>query len=130
MGTGAGFPGVVISIFDLENNFHVKLYEKSPIKRKFLNDLKEKLSLNVEILKNINDHRVEADILVARAFRKLPVILGISREMAKKPRKIIILKGKNAKKEINSISLDQKYSYRLEHSITDDESKIIIFNRK
>ena len=46
----------------------------------------------------------------------------------KKPHKIIILKGKNAQEEINSISLDRNYSYKLEQSITDDDSKILIIN--
>ena len=35
LGTGAGFPGVILSIFDKKNNFHVKLYEKSTVKRIF-----------------------------------------------------------------------------------------------
>ena len=32
LGSGAGFPGLVIAIFNENKNFHVKLYEKSPIK--------------------------------------------------------------------------------------------------
>ena len=39
LGTGAGFPGVVIAIFNENKDFHVKLYEKSPVKRNFLNVL-------------------------------------------------------------------------------------------
>ena len=35
-GSGAGFPGIIVSIFDLKNTFHVKLFEKSPVKRFFL----------------------------------------------------------------------------------------------
>ena len=29
LGTGAGFPGIVLAIFNKNSNFHVKLYEKS-----------------------------------------------------------------------------------------------------
>ena len=36
LGTGAGFPGLVLEIFNKNKAFHVKLYEKSPIKRRFL----------------------------------------------------------------------------------------------
>ena len=36
LGTGAGFPGIVVEIFNKNKDFHVKLYEKSPVKRKFL----------------------------------------------------------------------------------------------
>ena len=35
LGTGAGFPGIVLSIFNKNNKFHVKLYEKSKVKCNF-----------------------------------------------------------------------------------------------
>ena len=57
-------------------------------------------------------------------------IIHISREMVKKPHKIIILKGKNAQSEINNVSLDHNYSYKLERSITDQDSKIILVDVK
>ena len=37
LGSGAGFPGMIIALFNKNPKFHVKLYEKSPIKRDFLN---------------------------------------------------------------------------------------------
>ena len=36
LGTGAGFPGIVIAIFNRNPEFHVKLYDKSRVKTKFL----------------------------------------------------------------------------------------------
>ena len=35
LGTGAGFPGLVIEIFNKNKAFHVKLYEKSIVKENF-----------------------------------------------------------------------------------------------
>ncbi len=35
LGTGAGFPGIVLAIFNKNPKFHVKLYEKSNINRPF-----------------------------------------------------------------------------------------------
>ena len=35
LGSGGGFPGIILAIFFNNYNFHVKLYEKSPIKSKF-----------------------------------------------------------------------------------------------
>ena len=46
--------------------------------------------------------------------------------MAKKPHKLIILKGKNAQEESNKAFKRQKYSYKFESSMTDQKSKIII----
>ena len=35
LGSGAGFPGIVLAIFNSNLDFHVKLYEKSPSKISF-----------------------------------------------------------------------------------------------
>ena len=129
-GSGAGFPGLIISIYDLKNKFHVKLYEKSPVKRQFLRDMANKLNLKVEILGNVYEEELKVDLIVSRAFKKLSEIIKISRENYTKPHKLIILKGKNAQIEINNVSLGSNYSYKLEESITEDDSKIIIVNAK
>ena len=129
-GSGAGFPGLIIAIFNKNPKFHVKLYEKSPVKRSFLNFIKEKLDIQFIVAENIYDEVIEADIVVARAFKKIDRIIEISREMIKKPHKIIILKGKNAQSEINNVSLGLNYRYKLERSITDNDSKIIIIDAK
>lgn len=130
-GSGAGFPGVILSIFDINNKFHVKLYEKSSVKRNFLNMVKHKLALkNVEVKDNVYDKFLSTDIIVCRAFKKLNEIIRISREITEKPHKLIILKGKNAQIEINNVSLDKNYSYKLISSITDKNSKIILIDAK
>ena len=126
LGSGAGFPGLVLAIFIKNPQFHVKLIEKSPIKREFLNNVVTKLNIDVEILDNVYEAKINADIIVARAFKKLDQIINISREKMKKPHKIIILKGKNAQFEINNVSLPSNYSYKLENSITSVDSKILI----
>ena len=45
MGSGAGFPGILIALFNNNPKFHVKLYEKSSVKRDFLNNMREKMNL-------------------------------------------------------------------------------------
>ena len=131
LGSGAGFPGLIIALNDEKGRFHVKLYEKSPVKRIFLKTIKEKLDIkNIDIKENIYENKILADVIVCRAFKKLDEILKISREIVEKPHKLIILKGKNAQIEINNVSLGSNYSYKLEESITEDDSKIIIVNAK
>ena len=130
-GSGAGFPGLIIALYNENSTFHVKLYEKSQVKRDFLRDVKNNLNIkNITIENNVYDKEILADVIVCRAFKKLDEILDISREIVKKPHKLIILKGKNAQSEINNVSLDTNYSYKLEKSITDDDSKIIIVEVK
>ena len=130
-GSGAGFPGLIIAFYDDNKFFHVKLYEKSPVKRTFLNHIKESLNLkNIEIINDVLVKEISTDIIVCRAFKKLEEIIRISREIVNKPHKLIILKGKNAQSEINNVSLGSNYSYKLENSITDNDSKIIIVDVK
>ena len=126
LGSGAGFPGLVLAIFNKNPEFHVKLYEKSPVKRDFLNYIKKKLNINVEINKNVYDGIINADYITSRAFKKLDQIIKVSREIIKKPHELMILKGRNAQDEINNVSLNSNYSYKLENSITDVDSKIIL----
>ena len=131
-GAGAGFPGLIIGFYNENLKFHVKLYEKSPVKRAFLIKIKEKLDIkNIEIENDVYERkRIVSDVIVCRAFKKLEEILKISRERVKKPHKLIVLKGKNAQSEINNVSLGSNYSYKLENSITDHDSKIIIVDVK
>ena len=72
--------------------------------------------------------KIDSNYIVCRAFRKLPYILKISRENCIKKHKIIIMKGRNAQQEINNTFKMNNYKYRLENSITDNDSKIIILN--
>ena len=130
-GSGAGFPGLIIALYNENSAFHVKLYEKSQVKRDFLRDVKNNLNIkNITIENNVYEKEVLAEVIVCRAFKKLDEILGISREIVKKPHKLIILKGKNAQSEIKNVSLESNYSYKMEKSITDDDSKIIIVEVK
>ena len=128
LGSGAGFPGLVIEIFNKNKAFHVKLYEKSPVKRRFLNNVIKELSLNAKVLGDFRDEVIDSEIIVCRAFKKLDQIIQVSREIVKKPHKLMILKGQNAQEEVKNSFKNIKYPYKLEKSITNIDSKIILMN--
>ena len=128
LGAGAGFPGLVVEIFNKNKSFHVKLYEKSPVKRQFLLKVITKLRLNAEVLGDVRNEKLDTDIIICRAFKKLDQVIQVSREIARKPHKLIILKGQNAQEEINKSFKNKKYPYKLEKSITNIDSKIILMN--
>ena len=130
LGSGAGFPGLILALFNTNNDFHVKLYEKSPVKRTFLENLSRKLSIKVQICGNVYEEVIESDYIVARAFKKLDEIIQVSREIAKKSHKLIILKGQNAQEDLKKAFNKKKYDYKFENSITNKDSKIIIVNYK
>jgi len=130
LGSGAGLPGLVIAIFNENKDFHVKLYEKSPVKRAFLEEISKKLSIRVDIKGNIYEEIVDADYIVSRAFKKLESVIQVSREIVKKSHKLIVLKGQNAQQDLKKAFKKEKYAYKLEDSITNKDSKIIIVDLK
>ena len=130
LGSGAGFPGLILALFNKNKDFHVKLYEKSPVKRAFLGEISKKLSIKMEIYGNVYEDPIDSDYIVSRAFKKLEAIIQVSREIVKKSHKLIILKGQNAQKDLKKAFNKEKYDYKLENSITNVDSKIIIVDFK
>ena len=133
LGTGAGFPGIILSIFYSDIiTFHVKLYEKSKVKVHFIKNIIQKLKLkNIYIYDNdYQSHILDTDYILCRAFKKLPEILRISRETSKKSHKLIVMLGKSAQEEINKASKDLIFKYKLVTSITASDSKILIIDAK
>ena len=126
LGSGAGFPGLVVEIFNKNRDFHVKLYEKSPVKRRFLMSAIKELRLNADVLGDVRHEVLDSDIIICRAFKKLDQVIQVSREIAQKPHKLMILKGQNAQEEVKNSFKTKKYSYKLERSMTNKDSKIIL----
>ena len=125
LGSGAGLPGIILSIANTNPNFHVKLYEKSPVKRAFLSDIQKITKFDIE--GNVYDYKtIRTNYIVCRAFKKLDLIFDISREKVKNPHKLIILKGKNALNDLKKLPKDKNYIYKTVDSITEKDSKIII----
>ena len=127
LGSGAGFPGMILAIFNKNKDFHVKLYEKSSVKCKFLNNIVKILDLNVHIYSDsFTKHKIDANYITVRAFKKLDEVMRISRETLKKPHKLIVMLGKSAQDEINKASKGLIYKYKLVNSITSSDSKILL----
>ena len=128
LGSGGGFPGICLSIYNKNPRFHVKMYEKSIVKSNFLKKVIKKLNLNAEVInKDVFKIKIVNGYVVARAFKKIDKILQISRENCQKIEKFIILKGKNAQVEAQKAFKGSNIKYSLEKSITEKDSKILIF---
>ena len=128
LGSGGGFPGICLSIYNKNPRFHVKMYEKSIVKSNFLKKVIEKLNLNAEVInKDVFKIKIVNGYVVSRAFKKIDKILKISRENCQKIEKFIILKGKNAQAEAQKAFKGSDIKYSLKNSITEEDSKILIF---
>ena len=87
------------------------------------------MRIKCDIHENVyNSNSISSDYILCRAFKKLQEVIRISREIVKKPHKLIVLKGKNAQEEINNVSKVEKFDYKLIKSITDNDSKILVAN--
>ena len=128
IGTGAGLPGVLLSILGYQN---LHLVEKSPKKSAFLETCKLHLGLNYKIhtkpIAEISD--VNIDYITARAFAPIEKIITATKKIIHKKTIYILLKGKSYLSELNFIN-PQKYSWQNYPSITSDESKIIVLGVK
>lgn len=87
IGTGAGFPGVVLKIFF--PNIKLTLIESNNKKANFLKYLVDKLELNdVEILNKraeelTSDYKEKFDIVISRAVAYLNIILELGVQLVK-----------------------------------------------
>tara|TARA_B100001123_G_scaffold283674_1_gene316026 strand:+ start:1449 stop:2084 length:636 start_codon:yes stop_codon:yes gene_type:complete len=134
IGSGAGFPGVVLAIAvkDRKIPLKIKLIEKSPKKVKFLRGLINELHLDVEVInKNIfeDPKKLMEDVLVARAFKPLKIIFELIHNKAENWNKIFIFLGKTGNNELLQASKVWDIEYKQRVSVTSNDSSIIEVKR-
>jgi len=134
LGSGAGFPGLIIAILAKDKKIHtkVKLVEKSPKKASFLREIVNDLNLNVEVL-NINAlthvKKLEADLIVARAFKPLKIILKFLNKNKQNWKKVFLFLGKTGHEELIQASKSWYIKYKQRMSITSSDSVIIVIDK-
>ena len=134
LGSGAGFPGLVIAIASKDRKIpiKIKLIDKSRKKVKFLKEIIKKLHLNVEVLHQnvlVGTTKLEGDVLVARAFKPLKIVLKLIHNKAENWKKIFIFLGKTGKNELEQVSKSWDIKYKQRVSITSNDSIVIEINK-
>tara|TARA_Y100001970_G_scaffold289873_1_gene421579 strand:- start:20729 stop:21340 length:612 start_codon:yes stop_codon:yes gene_type:complete len=125
MGTGAGLPGIILSIYGYNK---VSLVDSNSKKIKFITSVCKKCKINVKIF----HERVEKiplkkyDFVTARALANLNTLFLYSFRFLKKETKLIFLKGSSVFDEINIAKKYWKFNYNIKNSISDKRGKIII----
>ncbi len=129
LGSGAGLPGIVLAIIMKHKNSDMQfnLYEKSYHKSKFLEEVSRKLNLNTKVFnQNIfEQENLHSEIIVARAFKPMIVILDLVNKSFKKFNNIILLLGKNGKSSIKECQKKWKFDYVEKNSLTNEDSIMI-----
>ena len=134
LGSGAGFPGLVLAIAckDRKIPLKIKLIEKSSKKVKFLKNVIEELVLKVEVFnQNILEEEIKfvEDVFIARAFKPLKKILQLMHNNAENYKKIFIFLGKTGKNELLQASKSWDIEYKQRVSVTSSDSMVIEINR-
>ena len=124
VGTGAGLPGVVLSIMGRHD---VILCEKSPKKSNFLKKVQKELSLNYIV----HNRRIEdiiiknVYIIVSRAYASISKLILSNFHLISKETILVIHKGKKYMEEIKDAKKIFFFSYKKFKSITSNESVIL-----
>jgi len=129
IGSGAGLPGIVLSIILKGKKIAMKmnLYEKSYHKSSFLRLASKKLKLDSEIFQEDifkKKNLVSGSILV-RAFKPLPVILDLVEKNFEKYTNLIVFMGKNGKQLVEEAFKRWEFEYKERKSLTSDDSFLL-----
>ena len=128
LGTGAGLPGILLSIIGYKN---LHLVEKSPKKSAFIEICKSRLELDYTIHNQpLADVSLSnARYIVARAFAPISKILNFTKQMVTNQTQYVLLKGRSYLEELKLVS-NKNFSWKDFPSITSDESRIIVLQAR
>lgn len=126
LGTGAGFPGLVIAILSTQP---IVLVESRRKRFEFLAKTASKLALpHVSVhggrLENFETRSVS--VISARAFAPLPKLLEAAARFSHNDTVWILPKGRGAREELALIASTWHGKFHVEQSITDDAAAIIV----
>ena len=127
LGTGAGFPGLVIAAIEPERE--VVLVESRARRVEWLTRMTQMLDLP---LCRVEGSRLElvqpfpARVISARAFAPLPKLLRLSAPFSTKATTYLLPKGRSAAQDLQEMPARIRRMFHVEHSLTDTEAGIIV----
>jgi 16S rRNA (guanine527-N7)-methyltransferase len=127
LGSGAGFPGLVIAV--LRPDFNVHLVESRRRRVEWLAKAVAALGLpQCEVIgRKIEDApRLEVGIISARAFAPLPKLIKLARRFSTSDTVWLLPKGRSAAQEVAELPISLKTGFHVEQSATDADSGIIV----
>ena len=129
LGTGGGFPGVIVAIMlkNMKKKIKVQLYEKSHHKSFFLREVSRKLNLDTEVIQKdvFQTIDLESGSIMARAFKPLPVVLELVYKNFSSYKNLIVFMGKSGKKILKETLENWILDYEITKSITSEDSFLL-----
>lgn len=128
LGTGAGFPGLVLAL--IRPDVHFTLIESRRLRTDFLARVVAALDLGdrVEIVAGRAEKVVGRafDVLTARAFAPLERLFPLGLGLAGPGTRWVLPRGRNAAGELEAARRSWQGAFRIEPSVTDAEAGILI----
>jgi 16S rRNA (guanine527-N7)-methyltransferase len=125
IGSGAGFPGLVLSILGIPN---IHLIEATGKKVTFLRAVIADLNLSTEIVheraESLRDSRY--DVVTARAVGSVLDLLNYARHLIHKDSLCLFLKGQNADAELTEASKYWTFTRKKIQSLSDNSGSILV----
>jgi 16S rRNA (guanine527-N7)-methyltransferase len=128
VGTGAGFPGLVVAAVEPERQ--VVLIEPRRLRAEYLRAAVRELKLSqvtVELAK-VESVSARAAVISARAVSRVGALIASAAHCAEKNCIWLLPKGRNAREEVAEARLKWHGVFHVEHSITDPDSSIVVIS--
>lgn len=127
LGSGGGFPGLVVAIAATETGAKVHLIESDARKCAFLRAVSRETGVPVQVhTTRIEDARPEpSDVVSARALAPLEVLLGFTEPRLKPRGFALYLKGQTCDEEIEVASRTWRFSFEKIPSVTDRRAVVL-----
>ncbi|MEO1969043.1 MAG: 16S rRNA (guanine(527)-N(7))-methyltransferase RsmG [Sphingomonadaceae bacterium] len=129
LGSGAGFPGVVIAC--MRPDFRVTLVESRRKRITWLENMLQALGLEKSRVAGSTLQSVSsfpADVISARAFAPLPKLIDFSARFSTSDTIWVLPKGRSAAQEWQELPRRMRRMFHVEHSQTDAGAGIIVGN--
>lgn len=126
LGSGAGFPGLLIALLHAGP---VTLIEQRRLRADFLQCAAAALDLGPKahiLCANATQVRGHFDVISARAFAPLDRLFAAAAHLGTNQTRWVLPKGRNAKSELDAARASWQGDFRLEPSITDPDASIIV----
>ena len=129
LGTGGGFPGIVLAIMlkKTKKKIKINLYEKSHHKSVFLREVSRKLNLDTEVIQNdiFGTTELKTGTIIARAFKPLPVVIELVYKNFSSYKNLILFMGKSGKEILEETLKDWDLDFEQRKSITSEDSFLL-----
>lgn len=128
LGSGAGFPGMVIAV--MQPDLNVTLVESRRKRIDFLSAMAESLGIADRV--TVAGGRLEMlasaayDVISARAFAPLDRLLSLAQRFSHRDTVWLLPKGRSAASELEAVAASWQGDFRVEPSMTDPEAAIIV----